>query len=71
MWSALSGMEQEVWNDRVCMRTKVNGCQALRCLEKSPAPSRWLKVILTDLTRREPADSFTGRGAAGIIRAGY
>ena len=53
------------------MRTKVNGRQALRCLEKSPAPSRWLKVFLTDLTRREPADSFAGRGAAGIIRAEY
>jgi len=23
--------------------SKVNVCQALRCLEKNPAPSRWLK----------------------------
>ena len=41
---------------------KGSGCVCLQSLEG---------LQQQRLTRREPADSFTGRGAAGIIRAGY
>ena len=45
---------------------ELRGCQALRCLAKNSAPSRWLKTILTNLARREPADNLTGRERPGL-----
>ena len=43
-------------------RGEGSGCVCLQSLEG---------LQQRRLTRREPADSFTGRGAAGIIRAEY